>query len=457
MPYYLHVSGTRKGPVEINEIKRMIETDKLSLLDQVWDKTAKRWTVIRDFPAIAGFFESNDEAAQEYIINVDGKTGGPFPLNMILREIEKGRFLGHHFVWDEKATRWVEAKSHPFFDKYFRRIPERKTMYNLARGGVRIGPVSFAEVERLVGVGELTSDDYVWDFERNRWVTLVEKPDFSELFAIPEVPKPDTTVAPVITDEPPVAEPVPSVKPESPDAVPTEPVAETPIETIPTERTIVPSAPGDIIEIPTTAMPTTEPPVTAFPEEAPVIKPIERAPKKPFVSEPEKVEPIVVEKEEVKVFEPTRPSPVKRIVAQVIDLAFISVSFLAILIVMAVTGMNPLAPSLEQETYRATAFVAFGVIALVYLLFRDGFGGASIGKRIMGLKVVQGYDARPANPLHSIVRNLFLLIPILNIAELFMVINDKEGRRLGDKALGCAEMYSTEAEYIRDHGLEVIY
>lgn len=93
----------------------------------------------------------------------------------------------------------------------------------------------------------------------------------------------------------------------------------------------------------------------------------------------------------------------------------------------------------------------------MYLLFRDGLGGASIGKRVMGLKVTHGSDARSANPFHSFVRNLFLLVPILNIAELFMVITDAEGRRLGDKTTGCALMYSTEAEYIRDYGLEVVY
>jgi uncharacterized RDD family membrane protein YckC len=435
MAYYLHVSGTRKGPVEINEIKRMVETDKLSLLDQIWDESAKKWTVIRDFPAIAKLFETPDETAQEYIINVDGKTGGPFPINMILREIEKGRFLGEHFVWNEKATRWVEAKSHPVFGKYFQRIPEPSALYNLAKGGVRIGPIPFAEVERLVGVGELTGDDYVWDFAKNRWVTLTEKPDLARLFAVPKGPAP-------------------------PDAVPEKMAAEPPVGTIPAGPKPVPPEPDAFATMAKAAPPKSEPPATIITEEkpAPVVKPTEpEIIERPLVkAEPDKTEPIVVE-EETGVFEPTRPSPVKRIVGQIIDLAFISVSFLAVLIVMAVSGMNPLAPSPAQETYRATTFIAFGVIALIYFLLRDGFGGASIGKRIMGLKVVQGYNARPANLLHSIVRNLFLLIPVLNIVEFAMIINDTEGRRLGDKAVGCAEMSSTEAEYVRDHGLETNY
>jgi uncharacterized RDD family membrane protein YckC len=431
MAYYLHVSGARKGPVEINEIQRMIETDKLSLLDQIWDESAKKWTVIRDFPAIAKLFEKPDE----YIINVDGKTGGPFPINMILREIEKGRFLGEHFVWNEKATRWVEAKSHPVFGKYFRRIPEPSVLYNLARGGVRIGPIPFTEVERLVRVGELKGDDYVWDFAKNRWVTLTEKPDLARLFTVTE-------------------EPVPR------EAVPEKTAAGPPVGTIPTGPKPVPREPDVFAASPTAAPPISEPPAAIVTEGKParVVKTTEpEITERPLTGvEPDRTEPTVVG-EETGAFEPTRPSPVKRIVGQIIDLAFISVSFLAVLIVMAVSGMNPLAPSPAQETYRATTFIAFGAIAVIYFLLRDGFGGASIGKRIMGLKVVQGHNARPANALHSIVRNLFLLVPILNIVEFAMIINDREGRRLGDKAVGCAEMSSTEAEYVRDHGLETNY
>lgn len=526
MPYFLHVRGTRKGPVEVNEIKRMVENGTLTLFDQVWDDAGNKWTVIRDFPDIANLFGEAGPGG-EFIINVDGKTGGPFPYKMILREIEKGRFQGNHFVWDEAKARWIKARRHPVFESCFVGVTAPDATYHVAKSGVRIGPIPFSEVSRLINAGELTPDDHLWDPDGKRWVSLNETTDFAgffkvaavseavepepvqptipaeptaprepEVFArepapsIPETPAPvevppfpepvakteePTTMGPppdvVPPPEtvpssapfpPPTAEPTPTVVTPPPDMGPAVIGPETLVGTVPTSTPVTPAAPGDIIEIPpapkaperkTAPEPTPAgvPPAAPAAEVLPEPKPVER----PAVErKPVKEKPIVIEREEVKTFEPTRPSPIKRLVAQVIDLGFISVAFLAVLIVMTIAGMNPLAPGPEQETYRATAYIVFGVVALLYFFLRDGFGGASIGKRVMGFKVVHGYDARPANPIHSFVRNLFLLIPILNIAELFMVFTDKDGRRLGDKTLGCTLMYGTEAEYIRDYGLE---
>lgn len=512
MPYFLHARGTRKGPVGVNEIERMIENGTLTLLDQVWDDAGNKWIVIRDFPDIANLF-GETESGDEFIINVDGKTGGPFPHKMILKEIEKGRFRGNHFVWDEAKSKWVEAHRHPVFGSCFIGVAAPDAPYYVAKGGVRIGPISFSDVSRLITAGELTPDDHLWDPDGKQWVSLNEITEFAGIFeagAAPEVVEPEpvpSTIpgAPIAPSEPtpesevfgrepatPIPEtaapkdvpsfPVPVVKAEAttgpppeivplpeafppptdepaptavapPDTGPAVTGLETSAGTVPTSMPAGPATPGDIIEIPpapTAPERKTAPGPTAA-EVLPEPKPVER----PAVErKPVKEETTVIEREEVKTFEPTKPSPVKRLVAQVIDLGFISVAFLAVLIVMTIAGMNPLAHGPEQETYRATAYITFGVIALLYFFFRDGFDGASIGKRVMGLKVVHGHDARPANAIHSFVRNLFLLIPILNIAELFMVFTDVDGTRLGDKTVGCTLMYGMEAEYVRDYGLE---
>ncbi len=483
MPYFLHVRGTRKGPVEVNEIERMIENGTLTLFDQVWDDAGNQWIAIRDFPDIANLF-GETESGDEFIINVDGKTGGPFPHKMILKEIEKGRFRGNHFVWDEAKSKWVEARRHPVFGSCFVGVTAPGASYHVAKGGVRIGPILFSDVSRLITAGELTPDDRLWDPDGKQWVSLNETNEFADFFEagaapaepapepevfVPAPPIPETAAPkevpsfpePVVKAEattmgpppeivplpeafpPPTDEPTPmAVAP--PDTGPAVTGLETPEGTVPTIMPAGPAAPGDIVEIPPAP---TAPAAEVLPEPKPVERPaVER--------KPVKEEPIAIEREEVKTFEPTRPSPVKRLVAQVIDFGFISVAFLGVLIVMTIAGMNPLAPGPEQETYRATAYITFGVVALLYFFFRDGFGGASIGKRVMGLKVVHGHDARPANAIHSFVRNLFLLIPILNIAELFKVFTDVDGTRLGDKTVGCNLMYGTEAEYIRDYGLE---
>ena len=80
-----------------------------------------------------------------------------------------------------------------------------------------------------------------------------------------------------------------------------------------------------------------------------------------------------------------------------------------------------------------------GVWELAYLLGRDGFGGAGFGKRLTGLVVVSSPGGVPTGVGASVVRQLVLfllgIIPVIgSLIEPILVITDKDGRRLGDKA-----------------------
>ena len=86
--------------------------------------------------------------------------------------------------------------------------------------------------------------------------------------------------------------------------------------------------------------------------------------------------------------------------------------------------------------------VLFNVFAWVagtgYLLFRDGlFEGQSVGKRLMGLKVVAGTDRAQATFLNSLVRNVLWVIPFVNLAMgltgLHSLFHDAAGRHWGDR------------------------
>lgn len=87
-------------------------------------------------------------------------------------------------------------------------------------------------------------------------------------------------------------------------------------------------------------------------------------------------------------------------------------------------------------------FVLVGVGAiwqLGYSLARDGVRGAGFGKRMVGLVVTQSATGAPAGMGASIVRQLVMyalnLIPgIGSLIEPILVLTDKDGRRLGDKA-----------------------
>ena len=73
-----------------------------------------------------------------------------------------------------------------------------------------------------------------------------------------------------------------------------------------------------------------------------------------------------------------------------------------------------------------------------YILFRDGlFEGQSVGKRLMGLKVVTGSDRARARFVTSAIRNLLWIIPIVNlvmgVSGLHFLFNDPAGRHWGDR------------------------
>lgn len=68
-----------------------------------------------------------------------------------------------------------------------------------------------------------------------------------------------------------------------------------------------------------------------------------------------------------------------------------------------------------------------------YLLFQDGINkGQSFGKRIMSMRVVNAETGAPCNYGKSVVRNLFIIIPLVNLIDALMIFGDRR-QRLGDR------------------------
>jgi|SRR5215212_5464082 len=74
-------------------------------------------------------------------------------------------------------------------------------------------------------------------------------------------------------------------------------------------------------------------------------------------------------------------------------------------------------------------FVALGILMLA-LLLRDGFGGRSIGKHLLGLRLITPRGRRCGFG-RSILRNLPVVIPPWNLLEAFLVLSGKA--RTGDR------------------------
>jgi uncharacterized RDD family membrane protein YckC len=83
----------------------------------------------------------------------------------------------------------------------------------------------------------------------------------------------------------------------------------------------------------------------------------------------------------------------------------------------------------EINAIQIVWYVALAIV-IVGMLFRDGWRGRSLGKRILGLRLITPND-RPCGYLRSVVRNAGLVVPGVNLIEVILVIAGK--RRLGDK------------------------
>ncbi|MCX6695022.1 MAG: RDD family protein [Candidatus Altiarchaeota archaeon] len=80
---------------------------------------------------------------------------------------------------------------------------------------------------------------------------------------------------------------------------------------------------------------------------------------------------------------------------------------------------------------------AVAVICSVgYMLIKDGlFGGRSLGKKLLGMKVVTK-EGKACDYKKSLFRNIVYVIPLMMFVELIMLFVDKDGERFGDKIAG---------------------
>ncbi len=78
--------------------------------------------------------------------------------------------------------------------------------------------------------------------------------------------------------------------------------------------------------------------------------------------------------------------------------------------------------------------IAFLVFMFLYFIFLEGLAGATLGKFIIGLRVIDANGKKPGL-LKSLFRNILRLIdglPTLNILGIILIIITKENTRFGD-------------------------
>jgi len=119
-----------------------------------------------------------------------------------------------------------------------------------------------------------------------------------------------------------------------------------------------------------------------------------------------------------------------RFLAYLIDSIFLSVIFILINMVLL---RDPLP---IEEMYILLGLYIF--VQVAYFTLLEGFSGASLGKRIVKIKVLRE-DGEPCRFGAALVRNFFRLIdmlPAVYIAAIILILRSSKKQRLGDKIAG---------------------
>ena len=116
-----------------------------------------------------------------------------------------------------------------------------------------------------------------------------------------------------------------------------------------------------------------------------------------------------------------------RILAGIIDTIILAIVFYGI---AAITGQTT---ESGFELYGAPAVLAFAVYFL-YFIVLEAMTGATIGKMLLGLKVVR-VDGHPIAWRESIIRNLLRIVDgfILYLVGLILILTSRKRQRLGDR------------------------
>lgn len=84
---------------------------------------------------------------------------------------------------------------------------------------------------------------------------------------------------------------------------------------------------------------------------------------------------------------------------------------------------------MSATTRGGTAFALFWIVLPLIFFCKDGFGGHSPGKFLMGVKVIDRKSYEPIGVAASLKRNLPLLVPFMWLVVAYLL---QDGRRLGD-------------------------
>jgi uncharacterized RDD family membrane protein YckC len=128
-----------------------------------------------------------------------------------------------------------------------------------------------------------------------------------------------------------------------------------------------------------------------------------------------------------------------RIVAALVDVVVLAVVLLAMAAAFGdLGGKSEDGTSSFSVSLSGAPFLLFLLVSLAYFVLLEMVAGATLGKMVLGLRVVEA-DGNPCDFGSAIVRNLVRIVdwlPILYVVGLISIAVSKKHQRLGDMAAG---------------------
>ncbi|MFC1921532.1 RDD family protein [Chloroflexota bacterium] len=129
-----------------------------------------------------------------------------------------------------------------------------------------------------------------------------------------------------------------------------------------------------------------------------------------------------------------KPGVLRRGLAWVLDIVFLSLFFF-FPITYWYSGTWVMGPSQHLWGIFDPICAVFLVMIFVYLIFMEAYLGWTVGKKILGMQVMD-YNNNRIGLRKSVIRNLLRMIdglPAFNILGITLITSSEKGQRFGDR------------------------
>ena len=129
----------------------------------------------------------------------------------------------------------------------------------------------------------------------------------------------------------------------------------------------------------------------------------------------------------------SKPGVIRRGLAWLLDILFLSVFFFPI--TYWYSGKWVMGPDEHLWGISDPICIVFLFIIFAYLILMEAYIGWSVGKRLLGMRVVDDSGSR-IGLQKSIIRNLLRLVdglPAFNILGIVLIVSSEKGQRFGDR------------------------